>query len=103
MNSLDGVNVIELERKGQMGMPLDIEVTMTDGTKKMFYIPLQEMRGEKEIPSNWTKLADWSWANPTYNLILDGINMNDVKSVTIDPLNQMADIDKENNSWSLEM
>lgn len=99
---IDGKQVVELQRVGQMGMPLDVQITLVDGSTKMYYIPLEDMRGEKEVPSNWTVVSDWSWANPYYALVLDGVNMREVKSVTIDPSNRMADINKENNTWQLE-
>lgn len=102
MSNLDGKNIISLKRNGLMPMPLDVEVTMNDGSKKMYYIPLEEMRGEKMVGKNVTTLADWAWAYPTYELVLDGINMSNVKSVTVDPKGMMADINKENNTWQLE-
>jgi len=102
LSSLDGVSVVSLKRNGLMPMPLDIKVTMNDGSEKWFYIPLEEMRGEKEIPSNWVVLKDWAWAYPTYELELKGINMRSIRSVEIDPKNNMADVDKTNNKWQLE-
>ncbi|MEN8816536.1 MAG: M1 family metallopeptidase [Nonlabens sp.] len=102
MSNLDGKNIISLKRNGLMPMPLDIEVTMNDGSTKMYYIPLEEMRGEKAVGNNVTTLADWAWSYPTYELVLDGINMSNVKSVTIDPKGMMADVNKENNTWQLE-
>ena len=102
MSNLNGKAVISLSRKGLMPMPLDIEVTMNDGSTKMYYIPLEEMRGEKNITRNITKLADWAWAYPTYELALDGVNFNNVKSVTIDPKEMMADVNKDNNTFPIE-
>lgn len=102
MSKVDGKNIISLKRIGLMPMPLDVEVTMNDGSTKMYYIPLEEMRGEKAVGNNVTTLDDWAWAYPTYELVLDGINMENIKSVTIDPNEMMADINKENNTWQLE-
>jgi len=45
----------------------------------------------------WTVLKDWAWAYPTYEFEID--NGKKIKSVTIDPLRLMADIDIENNSF----
>jgi hypothetical protein len=102
MSSLDGKAVISLSRKGLMPMPLDIEVTMNDGSTKMYYIPLEEMRGEKKVTRNVTTVADWAWAYPTYELTLDTVNLNNVKSVTIDPKEMMADVNKANNTFPIE-
>jgi hypothetical protein len=99
----DGNNAVAtLLRKGQMAMPLDVEVTMNDGSTKMYYIPLEEMRGEKKVKSSVTTTDDWAWAYPSYELILNGVNLNNIKSITIDPEEMMADVDKENNTFTIK-
>ena len=97
----NGVATVSLSRKGLMPMPLDIQVTMKDGNSKMYYVPLEQMFNQKKVPSNWTVANDWAWAYPTYDLQLTGINSSDIKSVTIDPKNRMADVDKDNNTKSM--
>ena len=84
-------NTVTLERIGEMPMPIDLEVTYTDGSTESLYIPLQMMRGEK--PTTATTIADWAWAHPTYTFEAKKA----VKSVEIDAKNLMADINKENN------
>ncbi len=84
-------NTITLERIGLMPMPIDLEVTFTDGTKQSIYIPLQMMRGEK--PTSATIIKDWAWAYPTYSFNV----LKPVASVQIDPKELMADVNKENN------
>lgn len=89
--------IVTLERKGLMPMPLDIQVEYTDGKTEMFYIPLQMMRGKKQSTTkNCTVLKDWSWANPSYQMELPQQKAK-IKSVKIDYLNKMADINKANN------
>jgi len=92
VKSVDGKN-ITLERIGQMPMPLDIEVTYTDGSKESFNIALEMMRGNK--PTSATILKDWGWAYPTYSFKV----MKPVKSVIIDKSGLMADVNLENNSF----
>ncbi|MGB5980689.1 MAG: M1 family metallopeptidase [Nonlabens sp.] len=101
--AVDSGNQVEvtLERKGLMPMPLDVQVEMNDGSQKNYYIPLQEMRGEKETDSSTQTLNDWAWAYPTYSLVIDEVKMENIKSITIDPKNLMADVDKENNIWKM--
>lgn len=82
---------VTLERIGLMPMPLDVEVTYTDGSTESIYIPLQMMRGEK--PTSATIKPDWAWAYPTYTFEVK----KDVKNVEIDPKGWMADVNKENN------
>ncbi|MFD0990498.1 M1 family metallopeptidase [Mariniflexile jejuense] len=84
-------NSITLERIALMPMPIDVTVTYTDNTTEDFYIPLQMMRGEK--PTTATIIKDWAWAYPTYTFETKKA----VKSVEIDPKNEIADINKDNN------
>ena len=84
-------NTVTLERIGEMPMPIDLEVSYTDGSTENIYIPLQMMRGEK--PTTATIIKDWAWAHPTYTFEAKKA----VKSVEIDAKNIMADINKENN------
>ncbi|MEN8885320.1 MAG: M1 family metallopeptidase [Winogradskyella sp.] len=93
VKSVDG-NTITLERIGLMPMPLDISVTYTDGSKEDFYIPLQMMRGEK--PTSASIIADWAWAMPTYSFSATKT----VKTIEIDASQMMADINRENNTFT---
>ncbi|MDO6811585.1 M1 family metallopeptidase [Tenacibaculum soleae] len=92
VKSVNGKEVV-LERIGRMPMPIDVEVTYTDGSKETFNIPLRMMRGEK--PTKATVITDWTWAHPTYTFATS----KEVKSVEIDPSKLMADINQENNSF----
>jgi len=83
---------ITLERIGLMPMPIDLTVTYTDGSAEDFYIPLQMMRGEK--PTKATLIKDWAWAYPTYTFKTSKT----IRSVQIDPMEIMADINKSNNN-----
>ena len=88
---------VTLVRKGRMPMPLDIIVEYTDGSKEFFYIPNTLMRWEKPNPYsqiNSTVLKGWDWAYPTYTFEISKTN---IKSITIDPEQHMADINKEDN------
>ena len=89
-------NLVTLERIGLMPMPIDLKITYTDGSSESFYIPLQMMRGEK--PTEATILKDWAWAYPTYSFKTSKT----IKLVEIDPLNQMADLNKNNNMSKTE-
>jgi hypothetical protein len=89
-------NTITLERIGLMPMPIDLSVTYIDGTKEDFYIPLQMMRGEK--PTSATIINDWAWAMPTYTFNAGKA----IKSVEIDSSQLMADVRRENNTFTVE-
>jgi aminopeptidase N len=100
-NATDGVQKtdVSLERIGRMPMPIDVLVEYTDGTKETFYIPLRMMSFEKENPTpeiKRTTLKDWAWGNPNYFFEINK-NKNNIKKITIDESDLMADVKKENN------
>ena len=87
--------VVTLKRVGLMPMPIDIVVTLKSGDQLNYYIPLTEMRGEKQS-DQVILLEDWSWAKPSYSFSLEGL---EIDKIEIDPTGRMADIDKENNVY----
>ena len=92
---------IVLERKGLMPMPLDILVVTTAGEQETVYVPLRMMRGEKDNPYPQLKRTvaeDWSWAHPTYELVVD-MPLTELSGINIDPSQLMADVDRSNNIW----
>ena len=90
-----------LERIGVMPMPVDVRVTYADGTSENIYIPLQMMRWEKPGFEEKEIKEDWAWAYPTYSFTLEKPKST-VVSVEIDPSEMMADVNRENNSYSQE-
>ena len=52
ISSLQTDRVITLKRKARMPMPLDVEVSFSDGTKDMYYIPTDLMHGNKKFSSS---------------------------------------------------
>ncbi len=95
VKAIDGKNVT-LERVGQMPMPIDVEITYTDGSKEMFNIPLRMMRGNK--PTKAKVIEDWTFAHPTYTFTTS----KNVKSVEIDPAQLMADTNVANNTFNVQ-
>lgn len=93
VKAVDG-NEITLGKVGKMPMPIDLTVTYTDGSTENFYIPLRMLYGQKQTTA--TVLEDWSWTSPTYTFEAK----KPVKNVEIDPSGLMADINKDNNSYS---
>ncbi|NQZ75627.1 MAG: M1 family metallopeptidase, partial [Ekhidna sp.] len=96
----DNSSVITIEKVGAHPMPLDVVVTLEGGEQKLFYIPLEIMRGEKaeeeETPTR-VIMEDWPWPYPFYELKVEG----KVQSVEIDPSLRMADVDRANNAYPL--
>lgn len=92
-----------VKNESDFAMPLDILVEYTDGSKELLYIPLLEMRGQKEaevleiyqeIPRRI--LSNWFWSKPTYDLKFD----KEVRNIEIDPTMRLADVDRTNNKWT---
>ena len=83
-----------------MPMPIDLRVEYVDGAFEDFYIPLEMMRGEKPTPESTKVLSDWSWANKSFSFGV-AVDKSKIKSVTIDPIKKMADVDDSNNSLTL--
>ena len=83
-----------------MPMPLEVEVTMENGSTTVYYIPLRVMWGQKPAEGdNWMPQSEWPWTNPTYDLKLDGVKTKQIASIIINPDNRMADVDRGNNAW----
>ena len=102
VNSLYGVDnktKVVLKRIGQMGMPIDLRVELISGEILDFNIPMTKMRGHKPTEKS-TLLKSWSWAKPYYELWID-VDSKNISEIIIDPKNEMADINRDNNQLVL--
>lgn len=91
--------MVTLERLGEFPMPIDLLVTYKDGSKEIYYVPLNETLGNKPVEDKNVQRYDlqaWPWVNPTYTLKIKR-RAADVASVEIDPTLRLADIDRKNN------
>lgn len=93
---------IELENLSNFNMPIDLWVEYADGTSELFYIPNQELRGEKPAENfkiyqnaKRTVLEPWQWTNPIYKVKVN----KKVSKVSIDPTKRLADINYSNNTY----
>jgi hypothetical protein len=94
--------IVQLQRIGEMPMPMEVEVTLKNGTKQQYYIPLNETLGNKPRPANSSRLDQiaWPWVDPTYELKLN-VKTSDIQTIEIDPSLTMADINRKNNKIDL--
>ena len=102
INSLYGVDDktrIVLKRIGQMGMPIDLKIELKSGETVDYNIPMTKMRGSKPMKSS-TLLKAWSWAKPYYEIWID-LDSKNISKIIIDPKNEMADVNRDNNSLIL--
>ena len=100
IGDLDGEwSYIQLERVGEIPMPIDVTVTLYNGQEIFYNIPLTMMRGNKPLKGE-ILLQSWSWANPDYSFKINQ-NIESVKDIVIDPIGFMADVDISNNSYQI--
>lgn len=90
-----------IERKGNMPMPVEVEV-LTEKGSTVYYIPLEIMRGEKQsdYPKGvaWKQQKDWPWVYEFYELIIDE-KLENITSITLDPMQKVADINPSDNTY----
>ncbi len=91
---------IELERIGEMPMPVDVTVVTKQGEEITYSIPLLSMLGHKKSEMVLPVSQPWPWTNPSYTLSLP-ISFKDVKEVIIDRYNFTTDVNLENNSYKI--
>jgi len=98
IDSLTGKTQITLKRIGKMPMPIDVVITLKDGSKEYHTIPLDLMFGAKPAENGNNVIVDkeWQWTHPEYTLETS-LNLTDIKSLEIDPSQRMADVNRVNN------
>jgi len=98
-NGDDSTHVV-IRRKGRMAMPLDVWVTYSDGSREVFYAPLESMRGAKPAENGlkYTLLPDHRWVDPTYEFDIP-VGVRKIDKVEIDPTRRMTDMDYSDNNW----
>ena len=98
-----GVSNIRLRRVGLMPMPIDLQLSFTDGTSEMHHVPLNLQYGFK--PSENAKQTrevhkSWLWTHPTYTLTFKR-RLTELKKAEIDPTKRMADMNARDNVLEL--
>jgi len=99
VNGTNNKTDVTLVRKGDMIMPIEVEVKYTNGSFETFVIALDIMRGEKPADGyngKWTVLSDWKWVEPTYALSIPA-GIDSIESIHIDAFDGMADVNRKNN------
>ncbi len=91
--------LVRLERIGNFPMPIDLDITYTDGSREQLHIPVDMMmRAKKAEDDTPFRVADaWPWTHPTYTLRLDKPQVQ-IARIDIDQSLRLADVDRSNNS-----
>ena len=96
---------IVLERTGLMPMPLDVQVTLEDGSDMIYHIPLDIMRGAKKSDTGlygdaeYVVLDDWNWVNPKYMMKIKP-SKKKIAKIEINPSGKLADVNPENDTYT---
>ncbi len=98
IDTLTHLTQITIKRLGKMPMPVDVLITLKDGTKEYHNIPLDLMYGTKPAENGIKTIVhpEWKWTSPEYTFETTN-NVGNIKSIEIDPSQRMADINKGNN------
>lgn len=92
---------ISLKNHSNFAMPLDVLVSYKDGTKELFYIPINAMRGSKKKEQQFyqgiamQELKPWGWTYNSYEFEVT----KPVEKVEIDYTQRLADVDRSNNVY----
>jgi len=98
-----GKTNIRLRNKGNIPMPIDIELHFKDGSRELAYIPQYLMFGAKDNEEPEVKRTvgePWKWTHPLYTITIDR-KLTDLRSAEIDPGQRMADMERKNNKIEL--
>jgi hypothetical protein len=93
--------LVTLERVGDLPMPTDLVVTFKDGSKELYYVPLNETLGNKQVEDKTMtryELPAWRWVNPTYTLKISKPAA-EIQRIEIDPSMRVADVNRNNNVY----
>jgi hypothetical protein len=86
---------IEIEREGDIVMPIDLRLTYEDGTQQWVNVPLGIMHGHKPVPDDWIVAEPWTWTDPEYRLQVTAPQQ--IRRVEIDPALRTPDANRLNN------
>lgn len=90
--------LIELTRKEDFILPVDLEITLKNNEKVTYSIPLVIMRGHKKADpyTNQINAKPWAWVNPDYTLVIP-YGVAEISSIRLDPEAKTMDVDRKNN------
>jgi hypothetical protein len=84
-------------------MPVDLLVTLKDGTRELYYIPTSQTLGNKPVENDKlirNDLMAWPWVNPDYMVSINH-TPEEIATIEIDASMRMADVNRRNNKIEL--
>ena len=83
-----------------MPMPLEILATFEDGSRQLYYIPVDLMFGSKKFNKDVVVLDSWKWVSSDYSFFINEQEKTLV-SLEIDPSKRLADINQDDNFFEI--
>ena len=96
-----GLASIELERKCEMPMPVELTLNLRSGETQSFFIPLVSMFGTSSN-EHLSPAEPWAWTHPIY-VLRTQIPVEEIQSIVIDQHKFMADVDRSNNTYEVDL
>ena len=87
---------VSLKRLEKMPMPIELMVSYEDGSKELYYLPIDLMFGSKKFNNDVIVLKPWKWVSSEYSFFINDNNKK-VVQLEIDPSKRLADINQNNN------
>ena len=87
---------VSLKRLEKMPMPIELMVSYEDGSKELYYLPIDLMFGSKKFNNDVIVLKPWKWVSSEYSFFINDNNKK-VIQLEIDPSKRLADINQNNN------
>jgi hypothetical protein len=89
---------VNLERNGLVPMPIELGI-IYEGDFQLIYVPLDLVLGdrkEKLVSKNLLVSKQWRWVDKEYKLTIP-IQNRKIQTIVIDPLEKIADVNRDNN------
>lgn len=84
-------------------MPVDVAIADRSGRQVNIHIPLSLMLGSRPEGGDvepFNTLPAWQWTDPYYTFAIPG-KLADLASVSLDPLQRQAEVDRSNDRIDL--
>lgn len=92
------VNTITLERRQPGVLPVDLLLTLADGSRQWVHIPVDVAFGHRPMPSDWIVTRPWPWVREMQQVSIE--TASPVVQVELDPAGRTPDIDRKNHRIS---
>jgi hypothetical protein len=90
---------IEIDREDGLFFPVDVRLTLADGSEQWVHVPTSESFGHKPVPAGWTVAEPWPWTYEEWDVTVPV--RGEVVKAELDPLGLTPDYNRLNNTSGL--